>query len=625
MGRESKPYATMKDGPDAYLFRKDGKQKLVGSADNEPEAGEEELEEGEGYSYRDEVDYEEDNSKIWHYGKAPGGDWEIIDRSPYAEMDDFAWNLYVDFHKQNGHWPDKNESRKIEELEHKVMTKMNDDINEIRKLAGLEIVAEDCDETPGDDKNDDGDCSPFTHADDNVDMVREDDFEEDFLAPPKEIEDGHYEDDDDDWKMQGGEDNLSAFDRDMSDSEPFGDDYYDEDANTHVGREFASSEFGGEGGNTHVGRKFASGEIEEGPGDDEFDADPDAMVDVGDDEDYEVFDFDDEFDAMMGNTMKYESVVEMNELRKAAGIAQVDEDKGMVDFTRWYEYEHGDIMSQVYWLKSQLPPAEGSSAYARNWNKVVKNLSKKNPPPEGWVNPVETPEPSEQTCPACRGRGHNYEKDDLCYKCGGEGTIFESMNEEGVMEGEGDTCSRCRKGTMEVGDTFFGPAERCNRCGYQRSLSESAPHGSDDYDFIDFADDKAYFLVADEIGDRIIFGMNNEVGVPEQYTDEMIGLLRKHGFEKGIDYNFTVRGNSNHISNREADVEEDLQNGYGNHNYADSYDDYFPRGSHQTPSNDLGPTAGELGDNPMRSPMASTDRDEVYEGMRQKYRRYRLS
>ena len=172
MGRESKPYATMKDGPDAYLFRKDGKQKLVGSADNEPEAGEEELEEGEGYSYRDEVDYEEDNSKIWHYGKAPGGDWEIIDRSPYAEMDDFAWNLYVDFHKQNGHRPDKNESRKIEELEHKVMTKMNDDINEIRKLAGLEIVAEDCDETPGDDKNDDGDCSPFTHADDNVDMVR---------------------------------------------------------------------------------------------------------------------------------------------------------------------------------------------------------------------------------------------------------------------------------------------------------------------------------------------------------------------------------------------------------------------------------------------------------------------
>ena len=43
MGRKSKPYATMADGPDAYLFRKDGKQKLVGSADNEPEAGEEEL------------------------------------------------------------------------------------------------------------------------------------------------------------------------------------------------------------------------------------------------------------------------------------------------------------------------------------------------------------------------------------------------------------------------------------------------------------------------------------------------------------------------------------------------------------------------------------------------------
>ena len=115
-----KPYATMKDGPDKYLFRKDGKQKLVGSADNEPEADEEELaeEENDGYRYRDEVDYEEDNSKIWHYCKAPGEDWTVVDRSPYKEMDDFAWELYKDFHKKNGRWPTQQESYKIEELEY---------------------------------------------------------------------------------------------------------------------------------------------------------------------------------------------------------------------------------------------------------------------------------------------------------------------------------------------------------------------------------------------------------------------------------------------------------------------------------------------------------------------------
>jgi len=117
---DDKPYATMDDGPEDYLYRKDGEQKLVGSADNEPEADEEALaeEENDGYRYREEVDYEEDNSKIWHYVKSPGEEWTYIDRSPYAPMDDFAWELYKDFHKKNGRWPTKDESRKIEELEY---------------------------------------------------------------------------------------------------------------------------------------------------------------------------------------------------------------------------------------------------------------------------------------------------------------------------------------------------------------------------------------------------------------------------------------------------------------------------------------------------------------------------
>lgn len=614
---KSAPYATMGDSPDSYLYKKGSKQKLVGSADNDPEAGEEELAEDEGYQYRDEIDYEEDNSKIWHYGKAPGGDWEVIDRSPYAQMDNFAWDLYVDFHKEHGRWPNQNESRKIEDLEYNVMTKMNEELNEIRALAGLPPVAEDCDETPGEDKNDDGDCSPFTHADDNVDMVREEDieediFDEDFLAPPKDVEHGHYEDEgeEDDWDVrdapeldrQTNYDAPSRYDGDDSFDFDIDNDYYGEDANTKVGREFASSEFGGETGNTHVGRAFASGEIEEeGPGDeDEFDFDDDAIVDVGDDEDYEVFDFDDEFERMMGNTNRFESVVEMNELRRLAGLAPIEESEVAEETVNeslpthgpkeWWKNDPEVLMGYIYWLQRQLPPKDKKAA----WEKIVAKLNAENPAPEGEI------------------------------------PTLEGMMEE---EGEGKTCSRCRKGKMERGETFFGPAERCNKCNFQRQLRESAPHGSDDYDMFDFEDDRAYFLVADEIGDRIIFGMNNEVGVPEQYTDEMIGLLRRHGFEKGIDYevsfvNQSIAGKPySHgmpVDGGEP-LEDDIQNGYNDHEFADAYDDYFPRGAHQSPSDDLGPTASGFGDNAMKNKMRSKETDEVYESMRQKYRRFRLS
>lgn len=121
-------YATMDDGPEDYLFRKDGKQKLVGSADNEPEADEVELEEDDtaGYRYRDEQDYEEDNIKTWHYGKAPGGDWEVIDLSPYAHVDDFMWALIVDFHKKNKRWPNRDEGHRMEQLQHEKWKKENE-------------------------------------------------------------------------------------------------------------------------------------------------------------------------------------------------------------------------------------------------------------------------------------------------------------------------------------------------------------------------------------------------------------------------------------------------------------------------------------------------------------------
>ena len=104
-----KPYATMDDGPEDYLYRKDGKQKLVGSEYGDEESQVE-------YRYRSEIDREEDVDKIWHYGKAPGEDWMVIPRSPYDPMADEDFEKYVDFHQEHGRWPTQEESGQIEGL-----------------------------------------------------------------------------------------------------------------------------------------------------------------------------------------------------------------------------------------------------------------------------------------------------------------------------------------------------------------------------------------------------------------------------------------------------------------------------------------------------------------------------
>lgn len=72
------------------------------------------------------------------------------------------------------------------------------------------------------------------------------------------------------------------------------------------------------------------------------------------------------------------------------------------------------------------------------------------------------------------------------------------------------------------------------------------------------------------------------------------------------------------------EVEEDLQNGYDDKRYADG-NDFFPQGSHQSPSDDLGPTASGYGDNAMKNKMRSKETDAVYESMKQSYRRFRKS
>ncbi len=68
----------------------------------------------------------------------------------------------------------------------------------------------------------------------------------------------------------------------------------------------------------------------------------------------------------------------------------------------------------------------------------------------------------EGQCSECGGVGEVWGK--ACEKCGGE----ENLNEE-----EGEKCIRCRKGTMQSGDTMMGPAKECDRCNYQVQVKEA--------------------------------------------------------------------------------------------------------------------------------------------------------
>ena len=54
----------------------------------------------------------------------------------------------------------------------------------------------------------------------------------------------------------------------------------------------------------------------------------------------------------------------------------------------WWENDPEDLMSFIYWKRSQLPPNDTVGA----WNSIVKALSKTNPPPADWVNPMPVEE-----------------------------------------------------------------------------------------------------------------------------------------------------------------------------------------------------------------------------------------
>jgi len=54
----------------------------------------------------------------------------------------------------------------------------------------------------------------------------------------------------------------------------------------------------------------------------------------------------------------------------------------------WWENDPEDLMTFIYWKRNQLPPNDTAGA----WNSIVKALSKKNPPPADWVNPMPVEE-----------------------------------------------------------------------------------------------------------------------------------------------------------------------------------------------------------------------------------------
>ena len=62
----------------------------------------------------------------------------------------------------------------------------------------------------------------------------------------------------------------------------------------------------------------------------------------------------------------------------------------MVDFSKWWEYDPKEIISQVYWLRGQLPPA-GSVEYHDSMTAIIAGLTEKYPPPNPNLDDDEQP------------------------------------------------------------------------------------------------------------------------------------------------------------------------------------------------------------------------------------------
>ena len=50
----------------------------------------------------------------------------------------------------------------------------------------------------------------------------------------------------------------------------------------------------------------------------------------------------------------------------------------MVNFKEWWKYDHKEIISQVYWLRGQLPPSD-KAEYDKSLNIILDELAKRYP------------------------------------------------------------------------------------------------------------------------------------------------------------------------------------------------------------------------------------------------------
>ncbi len=386
-GKGGEPYATMTDGPDKYLFRKDGKQKLVGSDDNEPEDGEEELEEtdmdkelremqiaagiikegqcqhcGEDHlpqdcDLHDKADKE--NEEAVEEGALPdalkkhqfGAKNDDVDKSDDKDDDKDDDKEEVDEDIIN--W-----MKRFDKLSTPVNEETDDDSRPGLGRDGCQYCGEvdcdyDCDESQAggfdesvnedcptdEDKNADGECSPLTHVE-----LDEDDFEEDLLLAPEGPKGPAVDEDDMVYGEPGRGKSYGPKDFDKFGGEVLSAGQHSDDSSA---MECPSCK------DIALVSKGITGDLEEfecdscgnyqtmppmtehSPG--EFDHDPDAMIDVGDKEDFEVYDFDNEFETMLGGSSDpvdnfgAGSMYEMNEIRKLAGLEPIEEEKADKD------------------------------------------------------------------------------------------------------------------------------------------------------------------------------------------------------------------------------------------------------------------------------------------------------
>jgi hypothetical protein len=511
LGEGDKPYATMKDGPDKYLFRKDNKQKLVGSADNEPDDGEEELEE----------------------------------------------------------------------------TDMDKDIREMQIAAG---IIEDCDQDK--EKNDDGECSPFTHGDENVEMVKEGEGE-DCPECNGSGQDGY----DACFACNGSgiaeelvQDDLLLAPRDKAGPEV--DDGWDNSGNVSV----------------RSGDDRIEPELDRQT---DFDAPP---RDDGDDS-YDMNEapgksLDDYFGDVQAMTSKLTGI---------SSASDTNSDWGVGDYVvpTWDgANEHGEPLkvTGVYGDQVRVVDDYGNSELMS--------------PEDLRLAPTESlgEEPNDDDRIIDVGDDEDYEDysnfdSEFEDMLGGSSDMPETgynagmyeMNDlrrlAGLEELVEEACEEIDEIAPVVAAVARGAGAAVANKAVDSLTSEDA--GGADVVAYDISDEKAYYVMQDVLGAELDFGQEDEVLVPSARNDQVLAALGQQGLEKGVAFN--VAGEQ---------YEDDLQNGYNDRSFSDGQD-YFPKGATSQPATDLGPTAGDMGDNPMSNKMRSIEKDDVYESMKLAYRRHR--